>query len=132
MKLRIKGNSIRLRLLRSEVERLCSAGVISEEVRFGTGTDQALRYSIASSDGVDEVTAQFSDNQILVLLPESLAMEWTTGDGVGIEATIDIGNDANLSILIEKDFECTGRPDDPDRADAFPNPLLQCAADDQA
>ena len=79
MKLRIKGNSIRLRLLRSEVERLCAADVVSEEVRFGTGTDQALKYSIAASDGVEEVSVQFSDNQILVLLPESVAMNWTSG-----------------------------------------------------
>ena len=126
MKLRIKGNSIRLRLLRSEVERLCAAEVVSEEVRFGTGTDQALKYSIASSDGVEEVTVQFSDNQILVLLPESIAMNWTSGDDVGIEAAIDIGNGCDLSILIEKDFECVGRPDDPDKADAFPNPLASC------
>ena len=53
MKLRIKGNSIRLRLLRSEVERLCSADIVSEEIRFGTATDQALKYSVAASDGIE-------------------------------------------------------------------------------
>ena len=127
MKLRIKGNSIRLRLLRSEVERLCAADVVSEEVRFGTGTDQALKYSIAASDGVEEVSVQFSDNQILVLLPESVAMNWTSGDEVGIQAVIDVGNDCELSILIEKDFECVGRPDDPDKTDTFPNPSAACA-----
>jgi hypothetical protein len=126
MKLRIKGNSIRLRLLRSEVERLCSAGVVSEEARFGTGTDQALKYSVAASDGVEHVTAQFSDNQILVMLPESTAMEWTAGDDVGIEGAVDIGNGCDLSILIEKDFECVGRPNDPDKADTFPNPSASC------
>lgn len=130
MKLRIKGNSIRLRLLRSEVERLAANGTVSEEVRFGTATDQALRYAIAASDGIEEVTAQFSDNQILVLLPESVALDWTTGNGVGIEASMSVGNDSDLSILLEKDFECIGRPDDPDRDDAYPNPDLQCAADE--
>ena len=126
MKLRIKGNSIRLRLLRSEVERLSAAAVVSEEIRFGSGTGQALKYSIASSDGVEEVTVQFSDNQILVMLPESIAMNWTSGDDVGIEAAIDIGNGCDLSVLIEKDFECVGRPDDRDKADAFPNPSASC------
>lgn len=122
MKLRIRGNSIRLRLLRSEVERLAASGVVTEEVRFGTGTDQALKYSVAASDGVEDVTVQFSDNQILVLLPESVAMGWTSGNDVGIEASQDIGNDCDLAISIEKDFECVGRPDDPDRADTFPHP----------
>ena len=126
MKLRIKGNSIRLRLLRSEVERFAVNGIISDEVRFGTATDQALRYAIAASDGVEEVTVQFSDNQILVLLPESIAMKWTSGHGVGIETSIDVGNNTDLSVLIEKDFECIDRPDDPDRADAYPNPLVKC------
>ena len=132
MKLRIKGNSVRLRLLRSEVERLCAAGVVSEEVRFGTATDQALKYSIAASDGVEEVTVQFSDNQILVLLPESVAMNWTGGGDVGIEAVIDVGNNTELSVLIEKDFECVGRPDDPDKADTFPNPSAACSGEKNA
>lgn len=122
MKLRIRGNSIRLRLLRSEVERLAAAGVVSEDTRFGTATDQALKYSVASSDGVEQVTAQFSDNQILVLLPESVALAWTTSDQVGIEAMQQVSEGCDLSILIEKDFECIGRPDDPDRADTFRDP----------
>jgi hypothetical protein len=126
MKLRIRGNSIRFRLLRSEVERLGTAGVISEEVRFGAATFQALRYSIAASDGVDEVTIQYSDNQILVLLPRATAMTWATSNDVGIDASIDVGNGEALSVLIEKDFECIGRPDDPDRVDAYPNPELTC------
>lgn len=132
MKLRIKGNSIRLRLLRSEVERLCSAGVISDEIRFGTATDQALKYSIAASDGIEETTVQFTDNQILVLLPASVAMDWTGSDRVGIEALIDVGNETELAVLIEKDFECVGRPDDPDRADTFPNPSLSCTGEENA
>jgi hypothetical protein len=123
MNLRIKGNSLRLRLLKSEVERFAHAGVVSDEIRFGVDTDQALKYSIAASDGVDVVTAQFHDNQILVLLPESTALDWTTTtERVSIETAQDVGEDTVLSILIEKDFECTARPDDPDNADSFPNP----------
>lgn len=132
MKLRIKGNSIRLRLLRSEVERFAAAGVISDGIRFGTATDQALKYSIATSDGVEELTVQFSDNQILVLLPESIAMNWTGSDDVGIEALINVGNNTDLSVLIEKDFECVDRPDDPDRGDAYPNPLITCKGEENA
>jgi len=126
MKLRIKGNTLRLRLLRSEVDRLARAGVVSDEIRFGVDTDQALKYSIAASDGVDVVTVQFSDNQILILIPESISLDWTTTERVSIESVQDVGCDTELSILIEKDFECVDRPDDPDRADAYPNPLVRC------
>ena len=104
MKLRIKGNSLRLRLLRSEVETLASVGFVSEDIRFGTGTDQALRYTIATSGEVEELTAQFVENQILVLLPDSVAGDWTGSDQVGIEMTQKIDNDCSLTVVIEKDF----------------------------
>jgi hypothetical protein len=122
MKLRIKGNSIRLRLLQSEVKRLESTGTISEETRFGIRTDQTLKYSIAVTDGVDELSTEFSDNQILVMLPETMAVAWCRGDEVGLEKTIEIDGETQLHVLVEKDLECIGRPDDPDRADAFPHP----------
>ena len=57
-------------------------------------------------------------------------MKWTVGNDVGIEAAIDTGGNGKLSVLIEKDFECVDHPDDPDRADAFPNPLLTCKGDE--
>jgi hypothetical protein len=122
MKLRIKGNSIRFRLLQSEVKRLEAAGTITESTSFGIRTDQTLKYSIAITDGVEELSVEFSDNQILILLPETLALEWCRGDEVGIENEIEIDGETTLSVLIEKDFECVGRPDDPDREDAFPHP----------
>ena len=122
MKLRIKGNSIRLRLLQSEVKRLEASGTITEETRFGIRTDQTLKYSIAVSDGVDELSVEFSDNQILVLLPETEALEWCRGNEVGLENDIEVDGETTLNVLIEKDFACVGRPDDPDREDAFPHP----------
>ena len=126
MKLRIKGNSIRFRLLQADVARFAANGVISEEIRFGTATDQVLRYSIAASDGVEEMTVEFGDNQILVLLPESTALNWTTSPTVGIHTVVDIEESDKLDVLIEKDFVCLDRPDDPDNADAFPNPNADC------
>ena len=52
MKLRIKGNSIRLRLLRSEVEEFAEGGSISDETRFGAN---ALRYTLAMSNNSQPV-----------------------------------------------------------------------------
>ncbi len=126
MKLRIKGNSIRFRLLQSEVTHLAASGVISEEIRFGTAIDQVLRYSIAASGCVEETTVEFGDNQILVLLPETVALNWTATHAVSIHAVIDIDEDDKLDVLIEKDFVCLDRPGDPDIADLFPNPKVSC------
>ena len=118
MKLRIKGNSIRLRLLRSEVERFANDGRISDEINFG---ENSLRYTLLTSD-TGTAHANIETGEITVAVPKDLANQWTTTDQVGIEAEQRLNGDDTLSILIEKDFACVGRPDDPDHADAFPAP----------
>jgi hypothetical protein len=117
MKLRIKGNSIRLRLLRSEVERFAAEGSISDAVRFGETT---LRYSLSMSSDAGSIQSKFENGEILVIIPENTGRDWANGDDVGLETEQPIRNGETLSILIEKDFVCIGRPDDPDRHDAFP------------
>jgi hypothetical protein len=123
MKLRIKGNSIRLRLLRSEVERFAADGKISEETAFGPSS---LRYSLYSSQDAEKMYAELTENEIRVFIPADEAARWSTNDQVGLEVEQFVGGDEVLSILVEKDFVCLDRPDDPDRDDAFPNPLANC------
>src|SRR6185295_3106841 len=108
MKLRIKGNSIRLRLLRSEVAALMEKGFISEETRVTPGPAGTFYYGLVASD---EAAAKFEGDRIMIILPKPLALEWAQGDDVGIEAAQE-----GLNILVEKDFACPGRPDDPDNA----------------
>lgn len=120
MKLRIKGNSIRLRLLRSEVERFATDGRVSDEIQFGPNK---LQYSMLMSTEADAIHATFEANEIMVLVPEKTARDWATTDDIGIESEQPIGEVEALSILVEKDFVCIGRPDDPDRDDAFCYPV---------
>ena len=126
MKLRIKGNSIRLRLLRSEVEHFAAAGQISETLEFGPGPSNFLRYTLLVSPEAKTTAAQLRGNEIVIAVPELLARNWTTSEMVGFDTEQSIGNGETLSILVEKDFACLDRPDDPDLADAFPNPNLEC------
>ena len=126
MKLRIKSNSIRLRLLRSEVEKFAAAGQISEEIEFGTDRSSYLRYSLVTSPAAESIAARFSGNEIAIVVPIAIANKWTSSDEVGFECEHPIGGDESLKILVEKDFECIDRPDDPDRADAYPNPNVTC------
>ena len=123
MKFRIKGNSIRLRLLRSEVDRFAAEGRISDEVRLGTN---ALRYSLLMSDEAESIYSRFENNEITVFIPARAARNWTTGEMVGFETVQAIDGGEGLTILVEKDFVCVDRPEDPDRADAFPNPNVVC------
>jgi hypothetical protein len=123
MKLRIKGNSIRLRLLRSEVEQFAAERVISDEIRFGSNV---LRYTVAMSPSSESISAEFADNEITVSIPEADARRWTAGDEVGFEVQQSIGPNDILTIIVEKDFVCIDRPDDPDRNNAYPNPNIEC------
>lgn len=124
MKLRIRGNSIRLRLLRSEVERFSAEGRISDAVRFGTS---ALTYSLVMSGEATSIHGTFENEEIAVVVPEAAARQWLTSDMVGLEMEQAIGEGESLAILIEKDFACVERPEDPDLADTFPNPERTCA-----
>jgi hypothetical protein len=126
MKLRITNNSIRLRLLRSEVERFAKAGQISDEIEFGTDRSSYLRYSLVTSPEAESISARFRGNEISIVVPRTIAKRWTSSDDVGFENEQPIGSGESLKILVEKDFECIDRPDDPDRADAYPNPKAPC------
>lgn len=118
MKLRIKANSIRFRLGRSEVAALIDKGFLSEETRFTADAAASFYYGLIVSDETERVEAKFEGGRIMVVLPREAAGGWARGDDVGIGAVQD-----GLDILVEKDFVCHGRPNDPDNADAFSGPM---------
>ena len=68
MKLRIKGNSVRYRLTKSEVDALKLGNTISDTTSF---IDSTLTYSLAPSAG-KELTASYTDNKITVHIPEAI------------------------------------------------------------
>jgi hypothetical protein len=122
MKIRIKGNSIRIRLTQIEVKNFADNGFIEEATEF---IDNKLFYALAVSTNVSELSAQMIDNKITLLVPESIAQNWTTTDLVGIENKFDIGNDKKLFLLVEKDFVCLDNTFE-DQSDMFPNPNAVC------
>lgn len=114
MKLRIKGNSIRFRMLQGEVNTLLDKGFISAETRFTP--ERSFYYGLVLSDHTDQIEAKFDGDRITIILPGESAKEWAYSDDIGISACRD-----GLTLLIEKDLVCHGRPDDPDNEDAFPS-----------
>ena len=118
MKLRIKGNSLRLRLTRSEVEKFCSSGYLEERISFGTGE---LLYSLKSSEKVQEISAGFSGSMISVIMPLSLITNWHSNEIVGFDSYLRVSDKENLYILIEKDFQCLESTAE-DQSDNYENP----------
>ena len=121
MKLRIKGNSIRLRLSQTEVAQFVETGVCTDSINFGLST---LVYSL---DKGAETKAVFEDNRVCVFVNETDAHNWAGNETeVGISHMQPIGDGHELYILIEKDFAClTVRPHE-DESDNFPNPNSTC------
>src|SRR5688500_7650797 len=126
MKLRLRENSIRLRLLQTEVRQLRETGNVSETIVFGTNRAENLTYSLRVSEDAVEISAQVAGNQIEILLPLDSAKNWADSNEVGLYAERKIDERATLKIVIEKDFVCVERPLDADNKDAFPHPKMNC------
>lgn len=121
MKLRIKDNTLRLRLGQSEVNQLTQHGRIRAEMPLPYPRSQSLIYELAMGQGsVMEVA--FSGMKLIIRVPEEQVFEWVKTDQVGISSVIDAGDDKNLHITIEKDFQCLIEREGEDDSDSFPNP----------
>lgn len=126
MKLRIRGNSIRLRLLRGEVEQFGKTGRVEETIRFGVSPQTHLTYVLEFDRRAPNISAHFADNRITVKIPDAAARAWVASDEISLRDEHPIDGEIVLTILIEKDFVCLERKDDPDNADAFPHPTGKC------
>ncbi len=120
MKLRIRGNSLRLRLSQGEVNALAVEGRVEDAIAFAPGS--RLVYALTVSDDAAAPGARLDGARIEVTLPASAARAWTSSDRVGIEAEQPLDGGAVLRILVEKDFACLAPRKGEDDADAFPNP----------
>ena len=119
MKLRIHGNSLRLRLSQSEVGRLRPGSWIEESITFNL--EERLWYCLEVATGVKDVCARFEDNRIRVIIPADVAATFAGTDQVSISSQRQGDFSSALEILIEKDFKCL-HGSEPQDDDAFPNP----------
>ncbi len=122
MKLRIKGNSIRLRLTKTDVATLANNGYLEEQTNF---VQAALTYALTSNNAIREMTASFIDNKVLVEVPGSDIKAWPNNDIIGFEATMPLPGGNSLFILIEKDFACLDHTNE-DQSDNYENPNKVC------
>lgn len=127
VKLRLRHNSIRMRLTRPEVDALASGVTVEESVAFGPDSEAVLTYGVEGCDEASAIDARLAGNRVVVSLPRTAAVQWAAGDEVSIEFTKLIGDGAELNVLIEKDFACLNPRPGEDEADMFPNPNAETA-----
>lgn len=116
MKIRIKGNSLRYRLSRSEVNRLWSEGSLEERTEFAGKT---FAYAIAATND-NKLSADFTGDKIVLSIPKAMIDELNNTDRVGFD-----DHTGPVSLLVEKDFVCIDGKEE-DQSDSYPNPRLTC------
>ncbi|MCA0427574.1 MAG: hypothetical protein LCH37_09075 [Bacteroidetes bacterium] len=121
MKIRIKGDSIRFRLGKSEVERFAQTGKLEEKTRFLNGDFTYILEKTQDS----ELTAKLNGQVITLGMPEEIAAEWTSTERIGFQNEYQTGAGNSLFILIEKDFVCLDNTFE-DQSDNYPNPNAHC------
>lgn len=120
MKLRIKDDSLRLRLQQGEIKTLAEKGALHDALHLGPTGASTFRYGIAASDA-ETVTLDYSENTVTLGVPRSQMLDWINTDRVGFDARVECG-DHTVRVLVEKDFRClVDRPNE-DESDTFPNP----------
>ena len=114
MKIRIKGNSLRYRLTKTDVANLATNGYVEETSNF---SPQVFKYVLRSTTGYT-LSASFENNAITIYMPQNMVNEWANTDRVGFEQS-----NGKIYLLVEKDFVCLDTVAE-DQSDNYPNPLL--------
>src|SRR5262245_6247604 len=103
MKLRIRGNSVRIRVSKTELAQIADAGAAEDSVRFSPSSELRYRVEVKPSGPVE---ADFRTSLLRVVVPQARMQQWLQPDEVAIEEGQAIGGGATLRILLEKDYTC--------------------------
>lgn len=120
LKLRIRDNSIRLRLSQTEVEAVNANGLVRGRVQF-SGSN-SFDYVLESSPATVKPEAHISNNVLTVRVPQMDVKQWAESERVSITSDQLLNDGEQLKILVEKDFACLAPREGEDESDLFPHP----------
>lgn len=123
MKIRIKGNSVRLRLSRPEIDLFEKEGYIEEKTEFA---DNTFCYAIQKLFDGHSLDASFTGQKLTVFVPKAVMQEWVHTDIVGFSHYLPLREDKTLFLLVEKDYKCIDGDETEDQSDYYDNPIKIC------
>jgi hypothetical protein len=126
MKLRIKGNSLRLRVSRSELARVLAGERVAETIRFAAAPEAKLTYALERGAHAGGANVRYCAQEVTVSLSVEQVERWSQESEVGVYTMVDIAPEGSLEVIVEKDFACLDRSD-ADNKDTFANPLMGSA-----
>ncbi len=121
MKLRIRANTLRLRLNQKEVKALAAGNILREGIEFPGGNSLAY---ILKSDPAADPQALFEGGRIQIIAPRALIRQWAENEDLGIYFDLPTGAEP-LKISIEKDLVCIDGPAEEIDPEAFPRELSE-------
>lgn len=122
MKLRIRGDSLRLRLSQDEVARFGKSGHVEDAIRFGPGS--TLLYGLKMAKDVRQLAADYRNDHLTVYVPKDLALQWAVSDMVGMDSACRFEDGQLLHILVEKDYQCLHARPGEDESNLYPHPAM--------
>ena len=120
MKIRLLGNTIRLRVKMHETEAIRMSGMIEEVLEFGPSDENKLRFQVLKGEG--SFAIEQKGMTISVIIPKHLVEKWATTDLVGFEEVITTSKGGVIKVLIEKDFACLDGEREEEEG-SYPNPI---------
>jgi len=120
MKLRIRDNSVRLRLEQGEVAALREQQQVAAATGFADGA--VFNYRVESSRTSRQPEAMFENNSLIVRIPEASVIAWADSEQVSIQGEQALAGGEDLAILVEKDFACLAPREGEDESDMYPHP----------
>ncbi len=118
MKIRIKENSVRIRITQSELTNLSNGDAVTERTYFPGGS--VFVHTLIKSPSTSRIAISFDGYEMIVSIPEAAVRDWSESDEPGIEEILPNGRAGGLQILIEKDYACLHKRSED--VDVFPNP----------
>lgn len=101
MKIRIKGNSIRVRLSPLEVTLFAKERTLVDHTNFGNGV--RLTYQLNETLNDIKLSVSYENHCINIYMPSALIDLWSTTDQIGFENNTVLDDGSHLFILVEKD-----------------------------
>ena len=123
MKIRIKGNSIRLRLTKSDVQTLKETALVEEKTIINA--EEVLKYSLVINENTEKISANFQGNKITVFLSKKEAAILIETDEITVEGHQENGQENGLFLLVEKDLQCLDTTSE-DQSDMYKNFKTKC------
>lgn len=104
MKLRIYGNSLRLRLSPNDLDVMLEEGRV--ESWTGFGPDKRFVYALETNPDIETLVAEFDQDALTLAIPSAWLEKWSEDERIGFESMQAIDGDQKLHLLVEKDMGC--------------------------